>query len=104
MGEFRLSRLAEADLLNIGIYTLRTWGDAQTVRYIDALEACCKQLAGNPTSGRSCEDIRPGLYRKEQGKHVISFRREAGGIWISRILHKRMLPERHVFDDEEDAE
>lgn len=101
MGEYRLSRLAETDLLNIGMYTLRTWGDAQTVRYIDALEACCKQLADNPASGRLCEDIRSGLYRKEQGKHVIFFRREADGVRVIRILHERMLPGKHVFDEEE---
>jgi plasmid stabilization system protein ParE len=61
VGTIRFSRLAESDLLSIGSYTLRTWGEAQTLRYIDALEACCQQLADNPASGRSCDDIRPGL-------------------------------------------
>jgi toxin ParE1/3/4 len=102
VGVVRLSRLAEADLLGIGGYTLRTWGDAQTIRYLDELEACCQQLANNPTSGRSCNDIRPGLYRREQGKHVIFFRRESGGILVSRILHERMLPQRHDFTDKAD--
>ncbi len=97
MGAFRLSRLAEADLLNIGTYTLRTWGAAQTLRYIDALEASCQQLADTPASGRSCEDVRPGLYRQEQGKHVIFFRREPEGILVSRILHERMLPQRRLL-------
>jgi toxin ParE1/3/4 len=101
VGAFRFSRLAEADLLSIGVYTLRTWGDAQAVRYLDELEACCRQLADNPASGRSCDDIRPGLYRREQGKHVIFFRREPKGILVSRILHERMLPERHAFNDED---
>ena len=50
---FRLSRLAEADLMDIGAYTLDTWGEDQTIRYIDGLEACCQQLADNPESGRS---------------------------------------------------
>ena len=97
---FRLSPLAEADLLSIATYTLRTWGEAQTIRYLDELEACCQQLADNPASGRSCDDIRPGLHRKEQGKHVVFFRRESRGILVSRILHERMLPERHPFDDD----
>ncbi len=103
MGTFRFSRLAESDLLSIGSYTLRTWGEAQTFRYLGELEACCQQLANNPASGRSCDDIRPGLYRKEQGKHVIFFRRDSTGILISRILHERMLPVRHAFADEDDA-
>lgn len=101
MGVFRFSRLAEADLLSIGAYTLRTWGEAQTFRYLDELEACCRKLADNPVSGRSCEEIRPGLHRQEQGRHVIFFRRLPEGIRVSRILHERMLPGRHVFEDED---
>ena len=87
-------------LLSVGVYTLRTWGEAQTIRYIDELEDCCQHLADNPTSGRSCDHIRPGLYRRKAGKHVIFFRRDPAGIVVSRILHERMLPERHAFDDE----
>lgn len=44
MAKFRLSRLAEADLMDIGTYSLDKWGEDQTIRYIDALEACCQQL------------------------------------------------------------
>ena len=38
----------------------------------------------------------------EQGKHVVFYRQEPGGILISRILHQRMLPDRQAIDDEED--
>jgi plasmid stabilization system protein ParE len=37
----------------------------------------------------------------EAGKHVIFFRREPTGMLISRILHERMLPERHAFEEED---
>jgi toxin ParE1/3/4 len=70
------------------------------VRNIDKLGDCCQHLADSPASGRSCDHIRPGLYRMEVGKHVIFFRREPTGILVSRIVHERMLPERHAFDDE----
>ena len=101
MATFRLSRLAEADLINIGSYSLRTWGEDQTIRYLDDLEACCRQLAESPTSGRPCDYIRPGLRRMEQGRHVVFFRREPGGILISRVLHERMLPENHSGSEDE---
>jgi toxin ParE1/3/4 len=100
---FRFSRRAEADLLSIGRYTLSTWGHAQAVRYLDDLEACCRMLANNPALGRSCDEVRPGLRRIEHGKHVVFYRlRESGGILIVRILHQRMLPERHAIDDQDD--
>jgi toxin ParE1/3/4 len=99
MAEFRFSRGAEADLLSIGAYTLRTWGEDQTIRYIDDLEACCQMLADNPTLGRACDEVRPGLRRMECGQHVVFYREDAEGILVSRILHQRMLPERHAIDD-----
>jgi plasmid stabilization system protein ParE len=37
----------------------------------------------------------------ESGQHVVFYREEAGGILISRILHQRMLPERHAMDDDD---
>ena len=103
MALFRFSRRAEADLLAIGAYTLRTWGEDQADRYIDGLEACCQMLAGNPALGRACDDIRPGLRRMEHGRHVVLCRQAAGGILVSRILHQRMLPERENIDDEDNG-
>ena len=97
---FRLSRRAEADLLSIAEYTLRTWGENQTVRYLDELESCCRMLADRPALGRACEDVRPGLRRMECGRHVVFYRKDAGGILVSRILHQRMLPERQAIEDE----
>jgi len=90
-------------LYNIGLYTLRTWGEAQTDRYICQLEDCCQLIADNPALGRPCDQIRPGLRRMEQGNHVVFYREEPGGILISRILHRRMLPDKQAIDDEDDS-
>jgi len=90
----RFSRRAEADLLAIADYTLRTWGKDQAVRYLDGLEACCQMLADNPALGRDCEEIRPGLRRMEHGRHVVFYRETPRGVTVSRVLHQRMLPER----------
>ena len=103
MATFRFSRRAEADLLSIDAYTLRTWGEHQTLRYIGNIEECCKMLADNPALGRACDDVRPGLRRMECGRHVVFYRKDADGILVSRILHQRMLPERRAIDDEGDS-
>jgi ParE toxin of type II toxin-antitoxin system, parDE len=58
MAMYRLSRLAEADLIDIGTYTLHTWGEDQTIRYLDDLEACCQRLADSQELGRACDHIR----------------------------------------------
>ena len=89
-------------MLSIADYTLRKWGRAQAVRYIGELEACCQTLAGNPALGRLCYEVRPSLRRHEHGRHVLFYRQERGGILVSRILHQRMLPDRHAVDEPED--
>ena len=104
MALLRFSRRAEADLVGISEHTSRTWGEDQAVRYIDALDAFCQMLAGNPSLGRSCGHVRRGLRRIESGQHVVFYREDARGILISRILHQRMLPERYSMDDDDDPQ
>jgi toxin ParE1/3/4 len=100
MATLLFSRSAKTDLLNIGAYTLQIWGTAQAEHYIDGLESCAKLLAVNPELGRPCGWIRPGLYRFEKGRHVLFYRRQPGGILVSRILHQSMLPEQQPFEDD----
>ena len=78
-------------------------GEIQTERYIRQLEDCCQRLSDNLALGRQCDEIRPGLRRMKQGKHVVFYREEPGGILICRIMHQRMLPEKQVIDDEDDT-
>ena len=100
MAAFRFSRRAEADLLSIGDYTIRTWGKA--ARYLRELEVCCQTLSDNPALGRLCDEVRPGLLRLEHGQHVVFYRQERGGILVSRILHQGRLPELHSTEDQDD--
>lgn len=88
-------------MLSIGEFTLHEWDPSQAARYLGELENCCQTLAENPNLGRACDQIRPGLRRHEHGKHVVFYRRDDKGILVSRILHQRMLPERHAIDDQE---
>jgi toxin ParE1/3/4 len=98
MGAIQVSRGAKSDLARIGAFTLEKWGAAQAERYLGGLEECAKMLADNPALGRDCAWIRPGLRRFEKGQHVLFYRQTAGGILISRILHRTMLPDEHGFD------
>jgi toxin ParE1/3/4 len=100
---FLLSPTAEEDLLDVAAYTLRTWGERQADRYLSALENACRQLAEKPLLGRPCDEISAGLRRMEQGSHVIFYRQKSGGILVSRILHRSMLPGRHTMGDDPQA-
>ncbi len=85
--------------MEIADYTVETWGLAQAERYMDGLDGCFKQLARTPGIGRDCNRIRAGYRRMEHEMHVVVYRIEKDGIFISRILHQRMLPSRHPIED-----
>lgn len=87
------------DLLAIADYTLDTWGEDQVYRYLAGLEDSFELLAESPGIGRKCHGIRPGYHRFEHEKHVIFYRVDEGGVFISRILHERMLPRHRLLDD-----
>lgn len=97
MPTVRFTRRAERDLFEIGQHTLAEWGPRQAARYLNNLENCCHRLANIPSKGRPCDEIRPGLRRQEQGRHVIFYRPTPTGILVTRILHERMLPQHHPF-------
>ena len=101
MAFLRYSIRADADLLDVAIYTLVTWSGEQAERYMRELEDCCRLLADNPKIGRECDHISRGLRRIESGKHVVFYRiLPDAGIWISRVLHQGMSPGNHDFEDD----
>ena len=99
MPAFRLSRLARLDLIEIADYTVDTWGLEQANRYLDSLENCFQQIARAPGIGRPCNRIRTGYRRIEHEMHVVIYRSDTDGVFISRILHRRMLPSMHSIED-----
>ena len=90
-------------MFNIALYTFRTWGQTQPTVTFGSLKIVANSLP-NPALGRPCDEIRPGLRRMKQGKHVVFYREEPGGILISRILHQRMLPENQAIEDQDDPQ
>jgi toxin ParE1/3/4 len=99
MGRLRFTARAESDLDSIAAHTETEWGTDQAHRYLSELEACCRQLAEDRTSGRRHRAL-PRYWRIEQGRHVVFFRRDQrGDVLVVRILHDRMLPKLHLDDD-----
>jgi toxin ParE1/3/4 len=77
---------------------MKTWGRAQTERYSHGLRDCFHLLANNPSLGRSCDFIRPGLRRFEHGKHVVFYLWQPDEVLIARVLHQHMSPTKSQFE------
>jgi toxin ParE1/3/4 len=93
---FRLTKAAKRDLVQIARFTQQRWGDEQRVRYLTLLDARFRWIAKHPRLGLASDHIRPGYWRCIEGRHVILYRIAQGGVDIIRVVHDRMLPQRHL--------
>lgn len=85
--------LAEADLVDVWIYTHDRWGDAQADRYFDDLETGINRLGRNPALGRSCDQIRQGYRVLRVNRHLVFYTHDELAV---RVLHDRMDPARKL--------
>lgn len=70
---FRVTPRAHADLHAIARYTHKTWGAAQSAKYLRALDRRFHILADNPHLGRARPEIAEGYYSARQGSHLIFY-------------------------------
>ena len=95
---FQVRQAADNDLLNIFIYGCEQFGTDTAEAYIYRLEAGMQQLAEHPKSGRSIEQIMAGVRALPVVSHVIYYQVTDTTIDIIRVLHKSMLPEKHLTE------
>lgn len=89
------SPAAEGDLDEIAAYTLTVWGPRQCEHYLGLLQECCERVLPILTSAREVPG-RPRLLRYRCERHILYFRRLGDTIKVTRVLHERMLPEKHL--------
>jgi toxin ParE1/3/4 len=89
---FRLTRLADADLVEISEYTARQWGEEQARKYAATFVEAFQQLGDNPMTptSRARDDLLPGCRVLAIESHLIIYRRRDGTTEILRVLHHRM--------------
>ena len=85
MGQVLRSDLAEVDLLEIWLFIAED-NDGAADRFLDLIEQKCQHLADFPESGRSREDLAPGLRSVPVERHVIFYRPSSAGIEVVRVL------------------
>lgn len=87
---------AKADLDDVWDYTTTRWSLDQAERYLRRIQRATLTIAEAPKPGRSCDEIRPGYFKRTVGSHVIFYRLRADAVDIVRILHVRMDFDRHL--------
>ncbi|GHU38549.1 plasmid stabilization protein ParE [Betaproteobacteria bacterium] len=92
---YRLSPLAEADLEEIWLYTLRNWSMEQADTYHRSLIAVVEGLVAGTKHGRSAE-VLPDYQKYLCGSHVVYFLDYADHLDVIRVLHQRQDAGRHL--------
>ena len=92
---YRLSPLAEQDLEDIWLYTLREWSADQADRYYHSIIAAIEGLLVRRHIPQST-DLLPGSWTCKVGRHVIYFKEHDDYLDAIRILHVRMDVENHL--------
>ncbi len=93
---YRISALAEDDLIAIFLQSIDVWGMDQALQYSRMIEDAFMHLANYPGSGKNREYLYPGACSFPVGSHVIFYRQQDSHIEIARVLHQRMDYQQHL--------
>ena len=95
-GSLRYSAAAEADLLEIHVYTALRSPTAAS-RLLHKIDHDCRRLAEMPGLGARRNQIRPGMRLWTIGQFLVLYRIEADGIEVVRVVRghrdlKKLFP------------
>jgi toxin ParE1/3/4 len=92
------SKRADQDIKQIIKRSMADFGELQTDKYIEGLEETLNMLAEHPDWGHTFtpEKTKRIYLRYRYMSHVVYYRQRKHDIFIVRILHTKMLPEKHL--------
>jgi len=96
MADYELSNRADEDLSEVYVFSHRRFGESHADAYLQALEERFLMLAEQPHLGRRIDHIHKGYFRFEYASHSIFYKLKKNGIFVVRVLHQSMDPDRHV--------
>lgn len=100
MATFKLTTNAQNSLCGIKLYSAQNFGDRQTAIYIEKIYEKMKAAAEKPERGKRRDDLIEGLNSINAGSHVIYYTVKDTHIDIVDVLHQRMEPRLHLFNDD----
>tara|TARA_R110002020_G_scaffold350210_1_gene563617 strand:+ start:28380 stop:28682 length:303 start_codon:yes stop_codon:yes gene_type:complete len=93
---FRLTRDAQQDLKAIRRYTVDTWGQEQSRKYLQGARETMELLAEFPAQGLARLDVGEGVFSFPYGSHMLYYRLEKKQLVVFAVLHQRMVPTEHL--------
>lgn len=91
-----LSRRAQADLDDIRSFSVKHFGAARTIAYLDTIEQTFRRIVRFPEIGAVDDRINPPIRSLPCGSHRIYYDLEAGRLIVRRVLHQAMDAKQHL--------
>ena len=96
----RLTEGAKQDLINIRSYTKKEWGIMQQEKYLLEMNNSIKLLQESPLIGKAKPDLGNHFYSYPFKSHVIYYSFNSKLLMIFGIIHKSMIPTKHLAKDD----
>ena len=98
---WRLTRSAERSLIDIAIWTVKTFGPRQAAAYEDDLISVCRDIAAGTAQSQDCRriinpDLPEDLRFARAGQHFVVFVEDVEQVIIIDFLHSRSDLPRHL--------
>jgi len=90
------SAQAEADLLDIWLYTADEWNLTQADNYLTQLGRAIENLVEHPEMGKDRSELRAGYRSLRVNHHIIFYRLNASEVEVIRVLHESVDIESHI--------
>jgi len=94
--KLRLTEDAQADLVNIRIYTTKEFGGQQTKSYMEKLRQGFKTLRQHPEIGYGIDHLKSGYRCFQIEYHRVFYKFDNEVIAVVAVLHESQLPKRHL--------
>jgi toxin ParE1/3/4 len=99
--KYLLTTDAKSDLLEIRKYTKLEWGGEQAREYLQTLQQKIELLSENAEIGKERLEVGRDVYSFPHTSHIIYYLKAHEQIVIFAILHKSMVPQKHLFNRSE---
>lgn len=93
---YKLTKDAQADLIQIRHYTLSQWGNKQSKLYLLELQQIITLLSEAPEMGKKRPDVSKDAFSFPHGSHVFYYVLHTDYLLVFAILHKAMVPNNHL--------
>lgn len=93
---YRLTPDAQSDLIEIHRFTVQQWGAAQSRKYLAELRQALRLLAETPALGKPRPEVGADVLSFPYVSHVIYYVIHNRQLVVFAVLHKRMVPSKHL--------